>query len=629
MYLLITLLPLLGAGINGLLLLPSRASPKVSHIVGVLPIASAFILAVIAFIDFMADGGTAQTVVVYQWLAVDNLTVPLALLIDRLSMLMLLIVTGIGSLIHLFAGGYLHEEQSTARFFSYLNLFVFMMLLLILSDNLLVMFIGWEGVGLCSYLLIGYWFTKDDNAKAGMKAFIVNRIGDVGFLLAIFLTFQTFGTLAFPELRQLIISGTTVDDQTIFLITLCLFIGACGKSAQLPLHIWLPDAMAGPTPVSALIHAATMVTAGIFMLSRLSFMFVLAPVTMQIIAIVGALTALLAATIAITQNDIKKVLAYSTVSQLGYMIMACGVGAFGAGVFHLMTHACFKALLFLGAGSVIVALHHQQDLSKMGGLWSRMRITASCFLVGVLAIAGVPGLAGFFSKDEILFLTYSHGGVSLWAIAAFTALLTAFYMARLFCLAFLGTARFKGKVQETSSVMWLPLVILAILSVSSGWLGIPEVLGGNNVLHHYLEPVLVSVAHPDDHTLELILMSVTTGMMFLAMFVAYYLYRNGHGIITLALSAGVLNPLYKLSFHKYWLDELYSLMFVKPGHRLAILVHKIIDVKIIDGLVNGLSQGLMSIAMTTSNSMTGNVHRHALVFLLGLASAALLLFFGN
>ena len=311
------------------------------------------------------------------------------------------------------------------------------------------------------------------------------------------------------------------------------------------------------------------------------------------------------------------------------MIMACGVGVFGAGVFHLMTHACFKALLFLGAGSVIVALHHQQDLSKMGGLWSRMRITASCFLVGVLAIAGVPGLAGFFSKDEILFLTYSHGGVLLWAIAAFTALLTAFYMARLFCLAFLGTARFKGKVQETSVVMWLPLVILAILSVSSGWLGIPEVLGGNNILHHYLEPVLVSVAHPDDHILELILMSVTTGMMFLAMFVAYYLYRNGHGIITLALTAGVLNPLYKLSFHKYWLDELYSSLFVKPGHRLAIFVHKIIDVKMIDGLINNLGQGLMSIATTTSNSMTGNVHRHALVFLLGLASAALLLFLGN
>ena len=627
MYLLITILPLLGAGINGLLLLPSKASPKVSHIVGVLPIFCAFVLTVIAFIGFMAEGGTAQTVVIYQWLAVDNLTVPLALLIDRLSMLMLLVVTGIGTLIHLFAGGYLHEEQSTARFFSYLNLFVFMMLLLILSDNLLVMFIGWEGVGLCSYLLIGYWFTKDDNAKAGMKAFIVNRIGDVGFLLAIFLTFQTFGTLAFPELRQLITSGATVDDQIIFWITLCLFIGACGKSAQLPLHVWLPEAMAGPTPVSALIHAATMVTAGIFMLSRLSFLFVLAPTTMQIIAIVGALTALIAATIAISQNDIKKVLAYSTVSQLGYMIMACGVGAFGAGVFHLMTHACFKALLFLGAGSVIVALHHQQDLSKMGGLWSRMRITACCFLIGVLAIAGVPGLAGFFSKDEILFLTYSYGGVSLWVIAAFTALLTAFYMARLFCLAFLGRPRFKAKVQETSAVMWLPLVILAILSISSGWLGIPEVLGGNNMLHHYLEPVLISVAHPDNHSLEIILMSTTTALMLLAMLLAYYLYRNGHGIITLALTTGVLRPLYQLSFHKYWLDELYASLFVKPGHRLAILIHKIIDVKIIDGLINGLGQRLMSIATTTSGKMTGNVHRHALVFLLGLASAALLLFF--
>lgn len=626
MYLAITLLPLFGAVINGLVLLPSKASTKISHIVGVLPIASSFVLAIIAFSSFMSAGGTAQTVVIYQWLAVDNLSVPLALLIDRLSMLMLLIVTGIGTLIHLFAGGYLHEEQSTARFFSYLNLFVFMMLLLILSDNLLVMFIGWEGVGLCSYLLIGYWFTEDNNAKAGMKAFIVNRIGDVGFLVAIFLTFQTFNTLAFPELRQLIAS-TTVDSQTIFLITLCLFIGACGKSAQLPLHVWLPDAMAGPTPVSALIHAATMVTAGIFMLSRLSFMFVLAPMTMQIIAIVGAVTALLAATIAITQNDIKKVLAYSTVSQLGYMIMACGVGAFGAGVFHLMTHACFKALLFLGAGSVIVALHHQQDLAKMGGLWSKMRITAGCFLVGVLAIAGVPGLAGFFSKDEILFLTYSHGGPLLWAIAAFTALLTAFYMTRLFCLAFLGTPRFKTKVQETSAVMWLPLVILAILSVVSGWLGIPEVLGGNNLLHHYLEPVLVSVAHPDTHRLEIILMSLTTAMMFLAMFVAYFLYRNGHGFLTLALTAGPLNPLYRLSFHKYWLDELYLSLFVKPGHRLALFIHKIIDSKIIDGFVNGLGQRLLAIATTTSNGMTGNVHRHALVFLLGLAGGALLLFF--
>lgn len=621
----IILLPLLGAIVNGLLL--RTVPPRLSHLSGVLPLLVAFVAAVVLCVDFARGAGTAQVLVAYDWLQAGNFSAPLALRIDQLSLLMLLVVTGIGTLIHIFAGGYMQAEKRTSRFFCYLNLFVFMMLLLIMSENLLVMFIGWEGVGLCSYLLIGYWFTEQNNAKAGMKAFIVNRIGDIGFLLAIFMTYKTFGTVSFSALQQQL-GGTdaAMHQHEIFLITLCLFIGACGKSAQLPLHVWLPDAMAGPTPVSALIHAATMVTAGIFMITRLNFMYVQVPAVLEIVATVGAITALLAATIAVTQHDIKKVLAYSTVSQLGFMVMACGVGAYGAAIFHLVTHACFKALLFLGAGSVIVATHHQQDLRKLGGLLPRMKITAVCFLIGVLAIIGFPALAGFFSKDEILYLTYLHNP-SLWVMGAIAAFFTAFYMVRLFCLAFLGTPRHDHSrdARETGAMMWLPLVILALLSATSGALGIPAVLGGNNFLHHYLTPIMVGhtpVAH--NHTVELALMAVSTLAMLSAAALAFLLYRHGYSPQA-QLGARLLRPLYLLSFNKYWLDELYQAVFITPARNLALFVHRVLDAKTIDGIVNGLGQVTLFTAAATSYKMSGNLHRHALVFVLGLASAAVIL----
>lgn len=620
----IILLPLLGAAINGLLL--RKVSPRLSHLTGVLPLLAAFIAAIVLCVNFFSGTAEAQVLVAYEWLQAGNFSAPLALRIDQLSLLMLLVVTGIGTLIHVFAGGYMHEEQRTSRFFCYLNLFVFMMLLLIMSENLLVMFVGWEGVGLCSYLLIGYWFTEQNNAKAGMKAFIVNRIGDIGFLLAIFLAYKTFGTVSFTELQQQL-SGADADiyQREIFLITLCLFIGACGKSAQLPLHVWLPDAMAGPTPVSALIHAATMVTAGIFMITRLNFMYAHVPTVMEIVATVGAITALLAATIAITQHDIKKVLAYSTVSQLGFMVMACGVGAYSAAIFHLVTHACFKALLFLGAGSVIVATHHEQDMRNMGGLLPRMKITAICFLIGVLAIIGFPGLAGFFSKDEILYLTYLHNP-TLWAIGAIAAFFTAFYMVRLFCLAFLGTPRHDHSraAKETSASMWLPLTMLALLSATAGALGIPAALGGNNFLHHYLEPIITSEQAIHNHTVELALMGISTLTMLVAATLAFALYRNGYSSQA-QLWARLLRPLYLLSLNKYWLDELYHAIFVTPARNLALFAHRVLDAKTIDGIVNGLGQVTLFTAAATSYKMSGNLHRHALVFVLGLAGAAAIL----
>ena len=606
-------MPLLGALTNGLLL--RRASNRTVHIVGVLPILVSFVLALIVYTN--VAGSAPVTVKLFDWLQVGEFNAPLALYFDRLSLLMLLIVTGIGTVIHVFAGGYMHAERHLHRFFCYLNLFIFMMLLLILSANMLVMFIGWEGVGLCSYLLIGYWFSDANNAKAGMKAFVVNRIGDMGFLLAIFLTFKLFATVSFVELKELLANTETVPPE-LYWITLCMFIGACGKSAQLPLHVWLPDAMAGPTPVSALIHAATMVTAGVFMMTRLHFMYELTPAVMNIVAVVGAITALFAATIAITQRDIKKVLAYSTVSQLGYMVMACGVGAFGAGVFHLLTHACFKALLFLGAGSVIVALHHQQDMFKMGGLFKSMRITGTCMLIGVLAIIGFPGLAGFFSKDEVLFLTFTQGNTVLWAMGIATAFFTAFYMVRMFCLTFMGTARHEGKVHETGAVMWLPLTLLALLSITVGYLGVPHALGGHNLLHQYLAPVLGGGSAEHDVGLEISLMLVSVAVMAAGALLAFLLYRRGLPVLPRL-------PLYSLSLNKYWLDELYDKVVVIPCAYLAQFTHKIIDEGTIDAIVNGLGRGAMKIASASSSAMTGSLHRYALYILLGLVGAVFML----
>lgn len=628
---LMILFPLLGAALNGLVL---RKAPKsVSHGIAVSAMVASFVCAVITFAQMMKAGTAGQVIHGTPWISAGGFSAPFNLILDRLSGLMILVVTGIGSLIHIYAGGYMHEEERTSRFFSYLNLFVFMMLLLVLGDNMLVMFVGWEGVGLCSYLLIGYWFQDDANAAAGMKAFIVNRIGDIGFLVGIFLTFKHFGTVSFSELREMIGSGTldAVKLGAVGWITLSLFIGACGKSAQLPLYVWLPDAMAGPTPVSALIHAATMVTAGIYMMTRVNFLYFLAPSTMTVVATVGALTAFFAATIALVQNDIKKVLAYSTVSQLGYMVLACGVGSFGAGVFHLLTHACFKALLFLGAGSVIVAMHHKQDMREMGGLSKYMPVTHAVFLVGVLAIIGFPGLSGFFSKDEILWKTFISGGPVLWGIGAVTAGLTSFYMVRLLCLTFYGQNRSdhhtREHLHETSPMMWAPLIVLAVLSATIGYLGVPEVLGGHNLFHHYLEPVIMIPAQATDtwavlsghhsHALEVGLMAASVAVMFVASGVAVKWYASGPAPITTSI-AGRFSGVYETLVNKYWVDEFYDRWIVQPLREMSGFLWSIVDVVVVDGIVNGVGQLMTLIAGLISFRMTGSVHRHGMVLVMGL-----------
>ena len=629
---------MLGSILNGLFL--SRFSKACSHFIACLAVGLSFLGSTYLFAQILRSS-EATLYYGFDWIKTEALHVPFELVLDRLSALMLLIITGIGFLIHIYAGGYLHEENRTSRFFAYLNLFVFMMLLLVLGNNLLVMFVGWEGVGLCSYLLIGYWFQKEENAIAGMKAFLVNRIGDIGFLLGIFMTFKLFGTLSFSELKDSIIHNNLQlsADQThyISLITLCLFIGACGKSAQIPLYVWLPDAMAGPTPVSALIHAATMVTAGIYMMCRLHFFYYLAPSTMIFIAWVGGLTSFFAATIAIVQRDIKKVLAYSTVSQLGYMVLACGVGAFDASVFHLLTHACFKALLFLGAGSVIVAMHHKQDLFEMGGLKNYMPLTYKFVLVGVLAIIGFPGLSGFFSKDEILWkaFTLPTFGPILWFIGVVTAGCTAFYMVRMLCLAFLGSNRSdphtKKHLRETPATMWMPLFILALLSIGVGYLGLPPLLahtiGWENQFIHYLDPVFtipsISQGHWSflsaeySHSVEWLLMGLSLFAAMGSAGFAFKLYRNGPSTTAEAL-AEKFHSIHRVLFNKYWIDEIYDHHIVTPLRNISEFLYKIIDISGINGGLNGLSNLILTSSGITSLNMTGNVRRHALVMVFGL-----------
>ncbi len=638
--------PLFGALLNGLIL--RSVSRRTSHLMGVLAMAVSFLAAVSVAVSFIGSHAT-EPVLKYalNWIHVGTLNIDFEFIIDQLSVLMLLVVTGIGLLIHIYAGGYMsHEEgmyERTARFFSYLNLFVFMMLILVLGNSLPLMFVGWEGVGLCSYLLIGYWYHEDANAKAGMKAFLVNRIGDIGFLLGIFLTFKTFGTLSFTELKNIVLSGSLTPEmiQSVSWITLFLFIGACGKSAQLPLYIWLPDAMAGPTPVSALIHAATMVTAGIYMMTRLNFFYYLSPNTMMIVALVGVLTAFFAATIAMVQYDIKKVLAYSTVSQLGYMVLAAGVGAYDASVFHLLTHACFKALLFLGSGSVIFAMHHEQDIRKMGGLRKHLPITHFVFLVGVLAIIGFPGLSGFFSKDEILWKSFIGGqhmgfGLFLWIMATITAGMTAFYMCRVLLLTFYGPNRSdehtRKHLHETSPVMWGPLLVLAALSIGIGYLGIPPLLGSlfghaeSNIFEHYLAPVLSipesmhehwAFLHASySHGLEWALMGASVGLMLIASFTAIIFYGKGFAPITETL-ARTFAPLFTLLSNKYFVDELYERVFIRPCREMAHFLWAFVDVIVVDGIVNGIGRACAFSGAFFSLRATGSVHRSGMLMVFG------------
>jgi len=559
---------------------------------------------------------------VYVWIEAPPFRADVAFRLDALSAVMTLIVTGVGFLIHVYSVGYMEHDESVPRFFAYLNLFMFSMLLLVLADNLVVLFVGWEGVGLCSYLLIGFWYEKEENAAAGKKAFIVNRIGDVGMVLGLLLLAWTTadGSVMGLDFAHIEAHAAALTGGTATAIALLLLLGAAGKSAQLPLYVWLPDAMAGPTPVSALIHAATMVTAGIYMIARLHVVFEASPFALMVVTLVGAATALFAATIALVQTDIKKVLAYSTVSQLGFMVLALGVGAFATAIFHVMTHAFFKGLLFLGAGSVIHGMGGEQDVQKMGGLRTKMPVTFWTFLIGTLAIAGAPGFAGFFSKDEILWHTWATGHQALWAVGALTAALTAFYMFRLLFLTFFGELRADPEVahhvHESPPVMTMPLVILAVLSIVGGWIGLPEHWLWNNALGKFLAP---ATGHPHllvhDATLELVLMVVATLLAFAGAAVAYVFYVRLPGLPhVLAWRFAVL---YRLLYDKYRVDELYDALVVRPYVRLSYFLWRVVDQTLIDGAVNGTATTVLVNGQLWRRLQDGDVQHYAVIFLGG------------
>lgn len=587
--LLIVLLPFAGFMLNGLF--RKQLSKALTGIIGSGTVLGSFILSVVAFLDVKSSG--AQVIKYFDFINVGWLKIPFGFQIDQLSALFLLIITGVGFCIHLYSTAYMQEEKEDhyARYFAYLNLFVFSMLLLVLGENFLILFIGWEGVGLCSYLLIGYWFKNDEYNQAASKAFIMNRIGDVAFLIALFMLAGQLGTLSFGDVfKAETLSKLSAGEITA--ITMLLFVGATGKSAQIPLYTWLPDAMAGPTPVSALIHAATMVTAGIYMIARSNLMYSMAPVTLNVIAIIGVATALLAATIALKQNDIKKVLAYSTVSQLGYMFLALGSGAYVAAVFHVMTHAFFKALLFLGSGSVIHAMGGEQDMRKMGGLSRYMKITNITFLLGCFAIAGIPGFSGFFSKDEILVGAFAKAPV-LWVLGLLGALLTAFYMFRLYATAFKGSFRGtrdqEAHLHESPSAMTIPLIVLAILSVIGGFVGIPELfMSGAHSLKTFLNPVFadsytILPAHTISHSTEWMLMGITSITVILVVIYAWNRFAKKPDTEPATGLGRVLE-------NKWYVDEIYDTLVVKPLGSLSVFFNNVIDNRMIDGAVNGIGR---------------------------------------
>ncbi len=608
---------------------------KLVGFIGPAVVAAAFVVALLAVLELAARPAHDRLFVriLFPWINAGGLSTNVAFQLDPLSAVMILVVTGVGFLIHVYSVGYMSHEKAVARYFVYLNLFTFAMLTLVLADNFLLMFVGWEGVGLCSYLLIGYWYEKKSASDAGKKAFIVNRIGDFGFMLGAFLIFWTFGSLSYTEvfakIPALKASGL-LTEEIATAITLLLFVGATGKSAQLPLYVWLPDAMEGPTPVSALIHAATMVTAGVYMVARSNALYMLAPTSMLVVAIVGALTAIFSATIGITQNDIKRVLAYSTVSQLGYMFLACGVGAFTAGIFHLMTHAFFKALLFLGSGSVIHALAGEQDMRNMGGLRKYLPITFTTMFIATLAIAGIPGLSGFFSKDEILWQAFSspHGHIVLWAVGTVAAGVTAFYMFRLVFMTFFGDSRMNPQVEkqahESPYSMTVPLMVLAVLAAAGGWIGIPAVLGGANHFEHWLAPVFghavpaAAAAEGGAHhsaALEFMLMGGSVAVALCGILLAYYLYRVRPG--KPAEIAAKVPGIYDVVLNKYYVDEIYDAVFVRQIVNGSIWLWQAFDAAFIDGIVNGVAAIVRGAGDSIRRAQTGVVGSYAFSLLLG------------
>ena len=607
---LIPLLPLIGFLINGLG--RNSLSKRMSGIIGSGVILFSFLLSLYVF--FNVKGGNSHLAHYFNLIDINSFTIGFDFQIDPLSSLFLLIITGVGFLIHVYSTAYMHEEDGKdyAKYFAYLNLFVFSMLLLVMGGNYVILFIGWEGVGLCSYLLIGYWFKNVNYTNAAKKAFVMNRIGDLGFLLAVFWLLNKLGTTNFTDVFANLSKLSTTD---ITGITLLLFVGATGKSAQIPLFTWLPDAMAGPTPVSALIHAATMVTAGIYMIARSNVLYNLAPLTQEIIMWIGLATALLAATIALKQNDIKKVLAYSTVSQLGFMFLALGTGNYIAAVFHVMTHAFFKALLFLGSGSVIHGMHHEQDINNMGGLKSKMKITYITFFIGCLAIAGIPPLSGFFSKDSILIGAYEHNKI-VYAIALFTACLTAFYMFRLLFITFNGKFRGTEKqwnhVHESPAAMTVPLIILAILSAIAGFVNIPALFGGTESLTHFLSPVIQQTHQTTlSHATEYMLMGGAVVLILAVISWAYFKFKNYEPKEESSAFGKILE-------NKWYVDELYNSILVKPLQAIAVFFNTILEKKGIDGMVNGVGKAVNYGSRQIRLLQSGQIGNYVLLMVLGI-----------
>jgi NADH-quinone oxidoreductase subunit L len=634
---LIPLIPLAGAAVNGL---AGKRFPKsLISLVGCGAAGLSFLLALNSFFGLLKLDPEHRHIlqVFFTWIASGSFVAKAEFLLDPLSAVMILVVTGVGFVIHVYSIGYMHAESGYYRFFSYMNLFLFSMLILVLAGNFLLMFVGWEGVGLCSYLLIGYYFDRRSAGDAGKKAFIVNRIGDIGFILGIFLIFVTFSSLNFGEVFDQVAkgAGSFSPGTGIGILTaigLLLFVGATGKSAQIPLYVWLPDAMEGPTPVSALIHAATMVTAGVYMVVRCSPIFSRAPAALHVVMIIGILTAFMAATIGLVQTDIKRVLAYSTVSQLGYMFVAAGVGAFSAGIFHLMTHAFFKALLFLGAGSVIHALGGEQDLLRMGGLRGKTPITFWTMLIAALAISGIFPLAGFFSKDEILWSAWSHGHPVVWFVGFLTAGLTAFYMFRLIFLAFFGKGRYSEEVRhhlhESPRSMTGPLVVLGILSIVGGFVGLPAWLGSNRFFH-FLEPSLALAVNSEpaeaSHSAELLFAALSIAVAAAGILLAYRIY------IVRPNSAEELaarwKAIHKILYRKYYVDEIYDAAIITPMQKGStnILWQKA-DVGLIDGIVNGTGQTVQNLASVFKHVQNGLLRSYAAWILFGMVAVILYLY---
>ena len=608
----IPLLPLIGAVLN--IFFGGRWGKKFAGILASAAVLGSFLISLRVFALLSPTGVLRDTL--YTWIESEPFKAQVSFQADALTAVMLLVITGIGFLIHLYSTGYMAHDEGEARYFAYLNLFVFFMSVLVLADNLLLLFVGWEGVGLCSFLLIGFWYEDHVNTSAGNKAFIVNRIGDFGFLLGMLLLFWEMNRLGVPSLDVAALkdAAARIPPDSVVLITLLFFIGATGKSAQIPLYVWLPDAMQGPTPVSALIHAATMVTAGVYLTARLNFLFALAPWTLSLIAIVGAATALLAGTIAVAQTDIKRVLAYSTVSQLGYMFLAAGVGAFGAAVFHLFTHAFFKACLFLGAGSVMHAMSGEQDMRKMGGLRRRLPVTYWTYLIAALALAGIPPTAGFFSKDRILLEAYSspRGSVVLWFVGWITAGLTAFYMFRQLFMVFHGTSRAEESVQshihESPPAMTVPLIVLALGSIAAGWVALPS----RDVWNPWLQAVL-GAGNPAEHgeaVNEALLVGLTVGIAVIGIALAYFIYGRER-----RLAEG--GPVWRVLAHKYYIDELYDFLFVRPFTAAANWLARAFDPRFVDGAVNGVAGLVRGISASGRRLQSGNVQHYLFAFLLG------------